>query len=106
MAWQHEDSDAPTPMYDKFDKHLHGSRGSAGKVYSQAFIKKFLRYVSKIRPRISDESSERISTMYMELRGSNDIASGTPNSLPSFPRASAWLASNCACVRACVQRSN
>ena len=42
----------------------------------QSFIKKFLRYVSKIRPRISDESSERISTMYMELRGSNDIASG------------------------------
>ena len=50
---------------------------------SQAFVKKFLRYVSKIRPRISEESSERISLLYMELRGSNDVASGA---LPITPR--------------------
>jgi len=66
---QEQDSEEPTVMYDKFDKHLHGSKDAAGKIYTQAFIKKFLRYVSKIRPRISEESSERISTMYMELRG-------------------------------------
>ena len=79
-------------MYDKFDKYLHGSKQSASKVYSQHFIKKFLRYVSKIRPKISDESSERISTMYMELRGSNDVAAGatpiTPRTLETIIRLS------------------
>ena len=88
---EHESLEATT-MYDKFDKYLHGSKQSASKVYSQHFIKKFLRYVSKIRPKISDESSERISTMYMELRGSNDVAAGatpiTPRTLETIIRLS------------------
>ena len=83
LPQQDAESDEPTVMYDKFDKHLHGSKESAKDIYTQAFVKKFLRYVSKIRPRLDGDASEKIASLYQELRRNNDIASGA---LPITPR--------------------
>lgn len=72
-----------TPMFEKFNKNLHGTRGRSDKIYSQAFIKKYVRYCRKIKPRLSEEASNSIATLYAEIRGANDIASGA---LPITPR--------------------
>eukprot|EP00960_Hanusia_phi_P058323 763855-Hanusia_phi.AAC.2 len=47
----------------------HGQRGKEGPLVTQAFLKKYLRYARRTKPRLSEEASERISQLYMDLRG-------------------------------------
>lgn len=60
--------DQDTPVYQKYDRLLHGTRGKKD-IISTQFLKKFIYFAkSRFKPVLSDEAQELISSEYADLR--------------------------------------
>lgn len=80
---QEADANRPTEVYEKYNQMLHAGvtlttgRGSNKKVevLSIPFMKKYIQYAkSRVKPKLTQEASERISEIYVALR--NDDMQG------------------------------
>ena len=64
--------DATTPMFEKFDRHLHADR-IANTLLSVPFLKKYIHYAkSRIEPVLRKEIVDYIASAYAELRSKED----------------------------------
>jgi len=57
-----------TPIYEKFDALLHGSRAKMEKVVSIEFMKKYIHLAKAVKPTLTPEACERLSEEYAKLR--------------------------------------
>lgn len=80
---QEADANRPTEVYEKYNQMLHAGvtlttgRGANKKVevLSIPFMKKYIQYAkSRVKPKLTQEASERISDIYVSLR--NDDMKG------------------------------
>ncbi|XP_054708242.1 LOW QUALITY PROTEIN: zygotic DNA replication licensing factor mcm3-like, partial [Uloborus diversus] len=71
-----------TPIYEKFDALLHGSRAKMDKVVSIEFMKKYIHLAKAVKPTLTSEACERLSEEYTKLRAfdtqNTDIARTQP----------------------------
>eukprot|EP01133_Synstelium_polycarpum_P000153 gene153-179_t len=60
--------DEDTPMFQKYDKLLHGSHQNS-EILSIPFIQKYIFYAkNRVKPKLTDEAREYIITAFTELR--------------------------------------
>lgn len=68
------DQDDVTPIYQKFDKTLHGARKNQTELFSIPFLKKFLLYVKhRSQPVLTQAASNFIASAYSNLRSKDDM---------------------------------
>jgi len=68
-----ETPDEETPVWERFNPLLHGSRSDNQEVLSQAFLKKYLFYAKeRIVPELTDDAMEALAQDYAALRGRQD----------------------------------
>ncbi|GAM24348.1 hypothetical protein SAMD00019534_075230 [Acytostelium subglobosum LB1] len=66
------EKDTDTPVYQKYDKLLHGGQAER-EILSIPFIQKYIRFAKNlIKPSLSDEAKEYIVSSYTELRSKEE----------------------------------
>ncbi|GBM63135.1 Maternal DNA replication licensing factor mcm3 [Araneus ventricosus] len=77
-----EEQEENTPIYEKFDALLHGSRAKMEKVVSMEFMKKYIHLAKTVKPTLTPEACELLSEEYSKLRTfdtqNSDIARTQP----------------------------
>ncbi|KAG8178125.1 hypothetical protein JTE90_020830 [Oedothorax gibbosus] len=77
-----EEQEENTPIYEKFDALLHGSKAKMDKVVSMEFMKKYIHLAKAVKPTLTTEACERLSEEYAKLRAfdtqNTDIARTQP----------------------------
>ncbi|GFQ81180.1 zygotic DNA replication licensing factor mcm3 [Trichonephila clavata] len=77
-----EEQEENTPIYEKFDALLHGTRSKMDKVVSMEFMKKYIHLAKTVKPTLTPEACERLSEEYARLRAfdtqNTDIARTQP----------------------------
>jgi DNA replication licensing factor MCM3 len=68
-----EKDENTTPVYQKYDKLLHGNRKKQ-EIFSIPFIKKYLLYAKfRVAPKLSEEANTLIANSYAQLRSKEDM---------------------------------
>lgn len=86
LATRHPDQDdqeRATEMYERYDPLLHGhTRRRTEKILSVDFMRKYIHFVSILRPVLTEQASQIISDEYAKLRSEdnmdNDVARTQP----------------------------
>ncbi|KAF8767426.1 DNA replication licensing factor MCM3 like protein [Argiope bruennichi] len=77
-----EEQEENTPIYEKFDALLHGSRSKMEKIVSMEFMKKYIHLAKTVKPTLTPEACELLSEEYAKLRAfdtqNSDIARTQP----------------------------
>ncbi|XP_015905986.2 zygotic DNA replication licensing factor mcm3 isoform X1 [Parasteatoda tepidariorum] len=77
-----DEQDGETPIFEKFDALLHGSRAKMEKVVSIEFMKKYIHLAKAVKPILTKEACEILSEEYTKLRAfdtqNSDIARTQP----------------------------
>ncbi|GIY50960.1 zygotic DNA replication licensing factor mcm3 [Caerostris darwini] len=77
-----EQQEENTPMFEKYDALLHGSRAKTEKIVSMEFMKKYIHLAKTVKPTLTPEACERLSEEYAKLRAfdtqNSDIARTQP----------------------------
>eukprot|EP01113_Clastostelium_recurvatum_P015408 TRINITY_DN1858_c0_g1_i1.p1 TRINITY_DN1858_c0_g1~~TRINITY_DN1858_c0_g1_i1.p1 ORF type:complete len:869 (+),score=246.30 TRINITY_DN1858_c0_g1_i1:35-2641(+) len=69
-----EEGGGTTPVWQRFDKLLHGSRNRQGTLVSIPFIQKYILYCkSRVKPRLTDQAKDAIASAFTQLRSKEDM---------------------------------
>ncbi|XP_073251050.1 DNA replication licensing factor MCM3-like isoform X1 [Porites lutea] len=82
-----EDEETETPIFEKHDAMLHGQRKDRKERYvSMAFMKKYIHVAKSIKPRLTKEAADKISSSYSELRDQENVGSEKAKTMPVTAR--------------------
>ena len=80
-----EDNDEDMPVFEKHDHLLHG-RITSRKVVSSAFMRKYIHVARVLKPVLTREACDLISTEYAKLRAQEMAGSGRAKTQPVTAR--------------------
>ncbi|XP_035210983.1 zygotic DNA replication licensing factor mcm3-like [Stegodyphus dumicola] len=81
-----EEQEENTPIYEKFDALLHGSKAKMDKVVSMEFMRKYVHLAKAVKPTLTPEACERLSEEYTKLRAFDSQNSDIARTQPVTPR--------------------
>lgn len=74
-----KEDEGDTPIYDKYDKKLHGeNKGKGSRIVSMQFMRKYIHVAKALKPQLTREAAEHIADEYTKLR-SQDNLQGSDN---------------------------
>lgn len=68
-----DDQEEDTPIYEKHDHLLHGKR-TTHKFVSRLFMKKYVHVAKAVKPVLTREACDVISTEYTKLRAQETVS--------------------------------
>ncbi|XP_063407545.1 zygotic DNA replication licensing factor mcm3-like [Mytilus trossulus] len=69
-----KEDDGETPIYDKYDKRLHGeNKGKSGRIVSMQFMRKYIHVAKALKPALTREAAEYIADEYTKLRSQDNV---------------------------------
>ncbi|XP_043855599.1 DNA replication licensing factor MCM3 isoform X1 [Dromiciops gliroides] len=75
-----------TPIYEKHDNLLHGTKKKKEKTVSAAFMKKYIHVAKIIKPVLTQEAASHIADEYSRLRSQDSMSSDVARTSPVTAR--------------------
>ena len=82
---QNEENDDDTPIFEKHDHLLHGKLTSR-KIVSSSFMRKYIHVARALKPVLTRDACDVISTEYAKLRAQEMAGSGRAKTQPVTAR--------------------
>lgn len=87
LAFDNEDKDKVTPIYEKYDALLHGnSRARTDQILSVQFMRKYIHMAKCTKPKLSTPACEVIANEYSRLRSQDEKDSHMARTQPVTAR--------------------